>query len=284
LYCVSIDSLIFGCLFSSVVTWALLGALWDVLEAWTEGIGEAAATQVAFLLSVGQADRARNLSYGVVYMAVIQAMVISSALFMLGQYLAVIFSTDPTIQHLTNNSIAMIGVANVVMTFAQITWSLVGAQGRFRLGTAIIFFSRWLVTVPCAVVSIYVFLLDLNSVSGSLVVGYATASCALMFVIARSDWDRLVRLMQEMNLPFARAPRPSSGGHDDDGDAAAAVDPVLGLVNLDDFDDSSDGSDGIGLGGPDDDEGERVDQDMNRGVEGAPGGSSGGREPHRPTR
>ncbi len=229
-----------------------MGAVWDVLEAWTEGIGEAAATRVAFLLSVGQTGRARNLSYGVVYMAVIQALVITSALFMSGQYLAIIFSTDPTIQHLINYSIGMIGFANVIMAYAQITWSLVGAQGRFRLGTGVVFFSRWLVTIPCAVISIYAFFLDLNAVSCSLVVGYATASCALTFIVARSDWDRLALLMQEMNLPFALA-HTAAQGHD----CQSAVDPILGLLNLDDFDDSSDDSDGIGFGRPDDHDDEK---------------------------
>lgn len=235
----------------TVVTWALLGALWDVLEAWTEGIGEAAATQVAFLLSVGQTDRAKNLSYGVIYMAVIQALLITSALFMTGQYLAILFSSDPTIQHLVNDSITMIGVANIIMAFAQITWSLVGAQGRFRLGTGVIFFSRWLVTIPCAVICIYAFFLDTNALSGSLVVGYATASCALTFIVARSDWDRLARLMQEMNLPFALA-HTAAQGHEFQ---QTGVDPILGLVNLDNFDDSSDDSDGIGFGRPDGDDG-----------------------------
>jgi hypothetical protein len=240
----------------TVVTWALMGALWDVLEAWTEGIGEASATQVAFLLSVGQTDHAKNLSYSVIYMAVTQAMVITSVLFMSGQYLAIIVTSDPTIQHLINDSIAMIGIANVIMAFAQITWSLVGAQGRFRLGTAVIFFSRWLVTIPCALICIYAFFLDLNAVSGSLVIGYSTASCALTFIVIRSDWDRLARLMEEMNLPFAlahtaAAQQQGSSGYL--GQYHSGVDPILGLVNLDDFDDSSDDSEGIGFGTSNDD-------------------------------
>jgi regulator of RNase E activity RraB len=66
-------------------------------------------------------------------------------------------------------------------------------------------------------VTIFVFFLDLNSVSGALVVGYATASCALTFIVLRSDWERLARLMQEMNNPL-------------EGD---------GLDYLEDFDDES---------------------------------------------
>jgi Na+-driven multidrug efflux pump len=209
-----------------VATWALLGAVWDVLEAFTEGIGEAAAIQVAFLLAAFQPERARKLANTVIYLAVIQSLLVTSALYMSGKYLAVLFSSDPTIQHITNNSFALIGLANVTMAFAQVSWSLIGAQGRFRLATSVVFFSRWLVTVPIALIAIFAFFLDLNSVAGSLVVGYATASCALTFIVLRSDWERLARLMQEMNNPIPP----------DDGNS------------FDDFeDDSSDDEDGFGF-------------------------------------
>jgi len=176
-------------------------------------------------------------------MAITQAVLVTSALYMSGQYLSVLFTSDPTIQHLMNNTIVLIGAANVMMSLTQITYSLVAAQGRFRLATFVIFFSRWLVTMPCALISIYVFVFDLNAVSGSLVVGYATASCALMFIILSSDWDRLVRLMQVMNQPLLNLTIEHEGK-----EKIGADDPVLGLVNLDDFDDSSDDSDGFGFG------------------------------------
>merc|ERR1712224_587346 len=141
---------------------------------------------------------AKKLCYGAILMAVTQAVLVTSVLFISGQYLAVLFTTDPTIQHLMNNTIVLIGFANTIMSFSQITWSLIGAQGRFRLATFVIFFSRWVVTMPCALVSIYIFNSDLNAMCGSLVVGYATACCALTVIVLRSDWDRLSRLMQVM--------------------------------------------------------------------------------------
>lgn len=173
-----------------------------MLEALTEGIGEAAATQVAFLLAAAQPERAKRLSHAVIYLAVVQSFLVTSGLYMSGKYLAVLFSTDPTIQHMTNNSIALIGLANITMAFSQVSWSLIGAQGRFRLATSVVFFSRWIVTMPIALISIFAFFLDLNSVSGALVVGYATASCALTFIVLRSDWERLALVMKEMNDPI----------------------------------------------------------------------------------
>jgi len=241
---------------AEVATWALLGAFWDFFEALTEGIGEAAANQVVYLLSAGQIDRAKKLCHGTLFMAVTQAVLVTSALYMSGQYLAILFTTNPAIQHIMNDNIVFIGFANVVMAFSQITWSLIGAQGRFRLATFIIFFSRWVVTMPCALISIYVFVLDLNAVSGSLVVGYATACCALTVILLRSDWGRLARLMQVMNQStFVTSTiqqlvdEDAVGGEDVNAD-----DPILGLVDLDNFDDSDDDSDGFGFGEYDEDD------------------------------
>eukprot|EP00526_Cylindrotheca_closterium_P004694 CAMPEP_0113619750 /NCGR_PEP_ID=MMETSP0017_2-20120614/10041_1 /TAXON_ID=2856 /ORGANISM="Cylindrotheca closterium" /LENGTH=777 /DNA_ID=CAMNT_0000529355 /DNA_START=205 /DNA_END=2538 /DNA_ORIENTATION=- /assembly_acc=CAM_ASM_000147 len=184
---------------AEVATWCLLGAVWDVLEAFTEGIGEAAAIQVAFLLAAAQPERARKLSFSILYLGLVQSLLITSALFMSGRHLAMLLTTDNTMQHMVNDAITLLGFANVAMSFSQVGWSLIGAQGRFRLATSVMFFSRWLVTIPVALVTIFVFFLDLSAISGCLIVGYSTASCVLTFIVIRSDWDRLANLMQQMN-------------------------------------------------------------------------------------
>ena len=130
-------------MFLTVATWALLGTVWDVLEALTEGIGEASAIQIAFLLAAAQPERAKKLSYTVIYLAVIQALMVTSGLYMAGRYLTVLISPDPTIQHLTNESLALIGLANVTMAFSRVSWSIIGSQGRFRLATCVLFVTRY---------------------------------------------------------------------------------------------------------------------------------------------
>mmetsp|Transcript_28198 Transcript_28198/g.68586 ORF Transcript_28198/g.68586 Transcript_28198/m.68586 type:complete len:1125 (-) Transcript_28198:3331-6705(-) len=229
---------------AEVAAWVLIGALWDFMEAFTEGIGESAANQAAFLLSLGHAQLAKDLSFSALYWACFQSLLVTSALLMSGQYLAVLFSTDPTIQHLFNNTIAMIGAANFTMAFSQITWSLIGSQGRFRLGTVAVFFSRWFVVIPVAAISVFAFNLDLNALAGSLVVGYSTASSVLLLVLLKTDWVRLASIMQAMNAPPATLEDFEDSKLKDKNDA---VDPVLGELDLDDFDDSSDSSEGFGF-------------------------------------
>jgi Na+-driven multidrug efflux pump len=188
-----------------------------VLEASTEGMGEAAAIRVAYLLSVARPEMAKKLSVKVIYLSLIQAVLMTSMLYMVVKNIIILLTTDPTMQHMMNNAIGLIGLANVSLAFARISWSLTGAQGRFRLATLIIFVSRWFVTTPIALISVFAFKLDLNSVSGALVVGYATASCALAYCVLRSDWGRLARSMQEMNTILdENDSEQSSSYHEDD--------------------------------------------------------------------
>jgi Na+-driven multidrug efflux pump len=177
--------------------------LWDVLEAFTEGIGEASAIQVAFLLAAAQPERAKKLSYSILYVGFIQSLLVTSCLYMGGRYLAILVTNDQVLQYMTNESLALLGLANITMSFSQVAWSLIGAQGRFRLGTKVMFFSRWLVTIPLACVTIFFLYLDLSCIGGCLVVGYSTASCVLTCIVLKSDWERLMHLMQEVkSTPF----------------------------------------------------------------------------------
>ena len=235
---------------AEVAAWAMLGALWDVLEALTEGIGEAAATQVAFLLVACQPERARRLANTVMYLAVMQSLIVTSLLYSLGKYLIVIWTLDTTLQHFINNSIALLGLANVTMAFSQVGWSLIGAQGRFRLATSVVFAARWLVTIPAALLMIFVWKLDIDALGGALVLGYSTSLCAMTFIVLRSDWERLSYCLQDMNLPKGTVPAVGGDNNnvedeDDHGDP------------FDDEDDDS-SSEGFGFGGGGADEDSRV--------------------------
>ena len=232
---------------AEVAAWALLGAIWDILEALTEGIGEAAAIQVAYLLAAIQPERARKLANTVIYLAVVQAVLVTSILYMIGRYLAVVLTTDPVLQHLMNDTIALLGLANVTMAFCQVSWSLIGAQGRFRLATSVVFAARWLVTIPMALLTILVWELDLNAISGSLVIGYATSASALTFIVLRSDWNRLARIMQDMNKPV-KANDGDPSQDEIDGNGVEGNDDDHGDPFEDDSDDSSSAGFGFGVG------------------------------------
>jgi len=177
----------------------LLGVVWKVLESSTEGIGEAAAVRVAFHLGTGNPNKARLSSYKSCFLAVVQALLVTSTLFMVGKNLATWLTSDVTLQNMFNDVVPLVGLGNIVMNYAMICWNLVGAQGRYRLATSVILLSRWLVTIPIAAVFAYALMLDLSGMMAALIIGFDTACVALAYVLLRSDWPRLSRTMQDIS-------------------------------------------------------------------------------------
>lgn len=183
----------------TVATWAIVGVIWQLLESATEGFGEAAAIRVAFHLGSGNPKLARHASHKALLVSSVQALLVTSILLMAGKNIANVLTPDPTLQLLLNNLITNVALGNLVMSTAMNVWSLLGAQGRYRLATLVILLARWLVTMPVALVCIYGFRFDLNSVMGAVTLGFATSVLILSYIFFRSDWDRLSRIMQELN-------------------------------------------------------------------------------------
>lgn len=184
---------------AEVVAWTLLGVIWKILESSTEGIGEGAAVRVAYHLGTGNPNKARLSSYKSCFVAVIQSILVTSTLFMIGKSLTTWLTTDVTLQNLVNDAIPLVGLGNIVMNYSSICWNLIGAQGRYRLATSIILLSRWLVTIPIAAVFAYALTLDISGVMAAVIVGFDTGCTALGYILLRSDWERLARTMEEIN-------------------------------------------------------------------------------------
>ena len=105
-----------------MATWALLGSLWEVLEASTEGISEAAAIRVAYHLAALQPTMAKKLSQKALFWSTVMSLAIASVLLLAGQSLIVTITPDYTLQHMLNNVLGLAALANISMSFAQVSW------------------------------------------------------------------------------------------------------------------------------------------------------------------
>lgn len=130
---------------------------------------------------------ARLLSYKAIFVSVVQSLFVTSYLYIIGKNLATWLTTDLTLQRIFNNVLTLVGLGNIVMSYWMISWSLVGAQGRYQLATLVVLLSRWLVAIPFAAASVYGLTLDLNGVIASIIVGSETACTAFAYVVLRSD-------------------------------------------------------------------------------------------------
>jgi Na+-driven multidrug efflux pump len=194
-----------------------MGIVWEIFEASTEGLGDAAAIRVSFLLAEGQPVEAKILSNKVAFLAGIEALLATSIFLMAGPNITVSLTTDSTLENLLNDLVGMTGLANVAMAFAQVYWSLVGAQDRFGLASSTILLCRWLVTMPLAFSFIFGLSYDLRAVAGSIAVGYATASSFLAYCVYQSDWHSLsVAAHEEAYLDENMLDFSMEGGEDDE--------------------------------------------------------------------
>lgn len=219
---------------AEVATWALFASMWDVLEASTEGISEAAAIRVAYHLSATQPILAKKLAHKALFWTIVQALLYTSVLLLAGRHIIVALTVDYTLQHLLDQLIGLMALANLSMAFAHVCWSLVGAQGRFNLATLVMLVCRWLVTMPLSLIFIFAMKYDEETLAGAIAMGTATSACVLATILFSSDWNDVAQELYLQGL--------LSCDDDDDFDFSFGDDD-------DDSDDSDDDSFGVGAGG-----------------------------------
>jgi Na+-driven multidrug efflux pump len=168
-----------------------MGTVWEVFEATTAGLGEAGGTRVTFYLEENQPEQAKIVADKAVFLATIQALTISSIFLLLGPNISVAFTDDNTLQNLINGLVGLTALANVSMTFSQVYWSLVGAQGQFALASVTFLFCRLFIIYPLAATCAFAYAFNLNSIAACIAIGYASASFALAYVLLKSDWRRI---------------------------------------------------------------------------------------------
>mmetsp|Transcript_19594 Transcript_19594/g.23364 ORF Transcript_19594/g.23364 Transcript_19594/m.23364 type:complete len:155 (-) Transcript_19594:498-962(-) len=119
---------------------------------------------------------------------------------MLGDSLAIALTRDLLLRDMLNEAIPMIGIGNILMVFGMVSWSLVGAQGRYRLATTVSIISSWTVTLPLCALFIYGFRFNIEGVAAAVVVGYSTSGCIFAVLLITSDWKHISDTIRRYNL------------------------------------------------------------------------------------
>mmetsp|Transcript_14068 Transcript_14068/g.30172 ORF Transcript_14068/g.30172 Transcript_14068/m.30172 type:complete len:891 (+) Transcript_14068:310-2982(+) len=184
---------------AEATAWAVLGSLSDVFEASTEGISDAAEIRVAYQCGKNHPQRAKISSYKSILMGIIFSIFVSSVTLILHNDIPRWLTSDPTLQRMIAENIPLMAIDNMIMTSGSLCWTLVGAQGRYRLATIVFALSSWFVTIPLAAVSVYVLFLDLKGLLASFSIGFLFAATALSYILLRSDWAKISQHIQEKN-------------------------------------------------------------------------------------
>eukprot|EP00543_Licmophora_paradoxa_P007576 CAMPEP_0202453496 /NCGR_PEP_ID=MMETSP1360-20130828/11460_1 /ASSEMBLY_ACC=CAM_ASM_000848 /TAXON_ID=515479 /ORGANISM="Licmophora paradoxa, Strain CCMP2313" /LENGTH=743 /DNA_ID=CAMNT_0049072605 /DNA_START=9 /DNA_END=2240 /DNA_ORIENTATION=+ len=184
---------------AEVTAWSILGTLWETIEALTEGIADAAEVRSSYHLGAGSPEKARISAYKSTLIGIFFACFFTSIFFILGEDIALWLTNDPTLQRFIADLLPLIGIGNITLTAGAVAWGLVGSQGRYRLATFIAFLCSWGITVPLSALFTYGFNFDLQGIASAVVIGYSVNCTALFYIVLRSDWARLSKIIVEEN-------------------------------------------------------------------------------------
>jgi multidrug resistance protein, MATE family len=184
---------------AEVAAWALLGSIWDIFYAVTGGIGDAAEIRLAYLLGDNNPRGAKVSAYKSLFLGMVLASLISILYFSLQGQIPAWFTSDTTLQHMLAELVPFVGVANLTMTFGMQCWSLIGAQGKYKLATWIKFVSSWGVAMPLAALYVYVFRLDLQGLTSAVCIGYLSTGSALSYLLLSTDWPEVAKKIHAQN-------------------------------------------------------------------------------------
>jgi multidrug resistance protein, MATE family len=184
---------------AEVAAWAILGSIWDIFYSVTAGIGDAAEIRVAYHLGDNHPSMARLSAYKSLMVGMIVATLVSIIFFSLQSQIPQWFTTDKTLQSMLAEVIPFVGLANLTMTFGMQCWSLLGAQGKYKLATWVSFISSWGLSMPLAAIFVYGYQLDLQGLTSAVVLGYLTTGASLSYVLLSTDWQKVSRKIREQH-------------------------------------------------------------------------------------
>lgn len=196
---------------AEVAAWSLLGTLWGAIEDLTEAIGDAAEVRCAFLLGCGRPTHAQVSAYKSMLISTITSFLVTSILFTLGEDVATWLTNDPVLQQMIADLLPLFGLGNITMTVGTVSWTLLGAQGRYRLATTVAFCGSWLVTLPLAVLASVALNLSLAGQTAAVVIGYMVSGTTNAYFLFRSDWEKLSQAIIDSHEMPAEQEHPKAG-------------------------------------------------------------------------
>jgi Na+-driven multidrug efflux pump len=119
-------------------------------------------------------------------------------------------TNDPTLQKLLKELLPMFGLSNASMALTTMAWTLLGAQGRYRLATVVVGLVSWTVTLPLAAFYSVYLEMDLQGQTSALVIGYLLAGMIHAYYLFRSDWAAMSKNVMDDNASVGNAGDSSS--------------------------------------------------------------------------
>ena len=152
-----------------------------------QAVANAAEVRVSFLLGSGYPDKAKIAAFKTILLALYSACLTSTVLFIGGKSIPGLLTSDPVLQTMVADVLPLLGIGNIALSFGAVSWTMIGAQGRYRLATVVGFGGSLFVVLPLACISSIGLNLDLQGQSAALVVGSFVPGIVNAYVLFQSD-------------------------------------------------------------------------------------------------
>jgi len=215
---------------AEVAAWGLMESIWDLLEAFIEGFSNAGSVRLALHLGKGNIVQAKRSAWKSLFLVTTLGLFISIVYAIIGDHIAVLFTSDETLQNMLKAMIPIICFGNVFQSFGSMAWCLVGSQGRYHHATLISTTVTITVSIPLAAFFSLGMHFSLESLIAALVIGYSTISMCLSYLLVTSDWAYISKKVIEENED-----NDSSDGSSSSSNASSASDDKPGDNDLGDF-------------------------------------------------
>ena len=162
-----------------------------------EGLAGAVEVRVAYHMGHARPERAKSCAWKTVLLGFEIAVFSTALLYIIAENIPSWLTPDPTQQKMIYETLPLLGVGQISMNSGIMCWSVIGAQGRYRLATIIEMAASWIIVIPMSAILIYIFNFNLLGPVSAVVVGYSVSGAANAFVVLRSDWQKLSEIVIE---------------------------------------------------------------------------------------
>jgi|AntRauTorckE5430_2_1112549.scaffolds.fasta_scaffold09505_4 Na+-driven multidrug efflux pump len=183
-------------LLNPVAAWGIIESIWDLFEAATNGLAEAGSIRLAFHLGRGDVEASKLSSSKTLFLSTCLSCMMSAGFLFLIPYLPHWFTKDNTLQNMVEALLPFVAIGNILMAYGMVSWSLVGAQGRFKLATSVSAIMTLCITLPLSAGFCLGFRFSLEALVGAIVIGYSTTGLVMGFILQMSDWEGISKSVQ----------------------------------------------------------------------------------------
>ena len=182
---------------AEMAVWGLLGEIWELAEGIAGSATDASEVRVAMILGSGQPKLAKYSAEKSLCIGVILSWIMAVILLSMRSLIPKWLTKDETLQSMLTELLPLVCLGVIILSVGNTSWSILCAQGRSHLATAVTIVGSVFISLPFAFLSTFGLNLNLEGLVASLVIGYSISGFFNTLFLMSSNWERISRKMSK---------------------------------------------------------------------------------------